>query len=252
MLPSAPHSAAVQRRGIGTRATFPSPTGEASAGLVLTPQVERSYADERVSTSLSLAAIVGSLRSWRVRSRSSTFLHPFAPRTLLRFRATMDALTSTGYDSSARAEGQCLPLCQPLRAAWQMGIRPGVGAGVPLPNVPADLPACFVAPSVHSVSNHPLPSRCVVWRFAITGLTVGHVCSTCRVLADHASWVSPLASRLTTATGRIEFTCVTDWTFASGCSPPRLAATQLPSATRGQTLLDEDFHLADATTLQAH
>jgi hypothetical protein len=43
-----------------------------------------------------------------------------------------------------------------------------------------------------------------------------------------------------------------DWTFASGCSPPRLAATQLPSATRNQTFPDEDFHLANATTLQAH
>src|SRR6185436_2001374 len=41
--------------------------------------------------------------------------------------------------------------------------------------------------------------------------------------------------RLAKATGRIEFTCVTDESFASGCSPPRLAATQLPSATRGQT-----------------
>jgi len=29
------------------------------------------------------------------------------------------------------------------------------------------------------------------------------------------------------------------WTFASGCSPPRLAATQLPSATRDQTSLRE-------------
>ena len=36
-------------------------------------------------------------------------------------------------------------------------------------------------------------------------------------------------------TGRIEFTGVADGSFASGCSPPRLTATQLPSATRGQT-----------------
>ena len=33
--------------------------------------------------------------------------------------------------------------------------------------------------------------------------------------------------------GRIEFIIVlfTDWSFASGCSPPRLSTTQLPSAT---------------------
>lgn len=43
-----------------------------------------------------------------------------------------------------------------------------------------------------------------------------------------------------------------DWTFASGCSPPRLTATQLPSTTRNQTFLDEDLHLANTTTLQAH
>src|SRR5262249_27402652 len=35
-------------------------------------------------------------------------------------------------------------------------------------------------------------------------------------------------------------------------SPPRLTATQLPSATRSQTFLGEDFHLADTTTSQAH
>jgi len=65
-------------------------------------------------------------------------------------------------------------------------------------------------------------------------------------------WASPFASRLAKVTGRIEFTCVADDSFASGCSPPRLAATQLPSATGGQTHPDEDFHLADATDLQAH
>jgi hypothetical protein len=252
MLPSAPYSAAGQRRGISACENSPSPAREASAGPCRAPQVVLLYSDKRVSTRSSLAALADSLRSRGARSRTSTFLHPFAPRALLRFDATMDALTSAEHGSTDKAEGQCLPLCQPLRAAWQMGIRPGVSAVAPQPHTPADLPASFVAPSDHSVSNHPLPSRCDVWRFATTGLTVGHVASTCRVLADHASWVSPLASRLTTAIGRIEFANATDWSFASGCSPPRLTATQLPSATRGQTLLDEDFHLADATTLQAH
>ena len=44
----------------------------------------------------------------------------------------------------------------------------------------------------------------------------------------------------------------TDRTFASGCSPPRLAATQLPSATENQTFPDGDSHPADTTTSQSH
>ena len=34
--------------------------------------------------------------------------------------------------------------------------------------------------------------------------------------------------------GRIEFTCVTDWSFVSGCSPPFLVETQLPLSTSGR------------------
>jgi hypothetical protein len=49
------------------------------------------------------------------------------------------------------------------------------------------------------------------------------------------TWASPPYRRLAKVTGRIEFTSVADGSFASGCSPPRLAATQLPPATKGQT-----------------
>lgn len=41
---------------------------------------------------------------------------------------------------------------------------------------------------------------------------------------------SPLASRLAINTHRIEFTCIWDCSFALGCFPPRLTATQFPSA----------------------
>ena len=41
---------------------------------------------------------------------------------------------------------------------------------------------------------------------------------------------SPQARRLARSTCRIEFTFVRDQSSASGCSPPRIAATQLPSA----------------------
>jgi len=41
---------------------------------------------------------------------------------------------------------------------------------------------------------------------------------------------SPLVRGLATVTGRIGFTFVWDHSSASGCSPPRLTTTQLPSA----------------------
>jgi hypothetical protein len=55
--------------------------------------------------------------------------------------------------------------------------------------------------------------------------------------------------------GRIEFIIVlfTDWSFASGCSPPRLSTTQLPSATDKPVLLsDRDFHPTIGAYFQAH
>src|SRR6266446_3406298 len=66
---------------------------------------------------------------------------------------------------------------------------------------------------------------------------------------------SPLRSRLANASGRIEFIIVLfmDWSFASGCSPPRLSTTQLPSATdRPVFLSDRDFHPTVGAHFQAH
>ena len=45
-----------------------------------------------------------------------------------------------------------------------------------------------------------------------------------------ARQASPIPSRLALPTCRIEFTLVRDQPSASGCSPPRLATTQLPPA----------------------
>ena len=49
-------------------------------------------------------------------------------------------------------------------------------------------------------------------------------------------WASPSLSRLASASGCIEFIIllIMDWSFASGCSPPHLSATQFPSATDSQ------------------
>src|SRR6266478_7282869 len=66
---------------------------------------------------------------------------------------------------------------------------------------------------------------------------------------------SPSRCRLANACGRIEFIIVLfmDWSFASGCSPPRLSTSQLPSATDRPVLLsDEDFHLIVGAYSQAH
>ena len=55
--------------------------------------------------------------------------------------------------------------------------------------------------------------------------------------------------------GRIEFNIVlfTDWSFASGCSPPRLSTTQLPSATNRPVFPSgRDFHPSVGAYFQAH
>jgi hypothetical protein len=81
----------------------------------------------------------------------------------------------------------------------------------------------------------------------------------CRGLLFHRSvrfpfLASPLRSRLANASGRIEFIILfMDWSFTSGCSPPRLSATQLPSATdRPVFLSDRDFHPTVGAYSQAH
>ena len=45
---------------------------------------------------------------------------------------------------------------------------------------------------------------------------------------------SDIARSLPDRLGRIEFTCVTDGSFVSGCSPPFLMETQLPLSTSGR------------------
>src|ERR1700745_3393466 len=66
---------------------------------------------------------------------------------------------------------------------------------------------------------------------------------------------SSLGSRIANAAGRIELIIVVSvgWSFASGCSPPRLSTTQLPSATARPVLLsDGDFHPTLGAYSQAH
>jgi hypothetical protein len=156
---------------------------------------------------------------------ASTFLRPFAPPALPGFLATMDALTP--------AHGPCLEGASTSSLPGQTTPCPGLASSGVVRLAPpwtsrrdafswSGLPVSFVAPSVHSASNHPLPSRCVVWGFPPSGLPSIASLPMRRVLADHASWVSPFPSRLTTATGRIEF-AVADHSqpiLRTGRSPP--------------------------------
>jgi hypothetical protein len=102
------------------------------------------------------------------------FLRPFAPPALPGFIATMNALTP-GHGSflEVASAASCLP--------WRPMLRRGLdGLGVvrPLPLVSSrrdslswpGIPVSFAAPSVHSASNHPLPSRCDIWCFQPPGL----------------------------------------------------------------------------------
>ena len=133
------------------------------------------------------------------RHRTSTFLRPFAPRPLRRFFANMDALT-------------------PDRRALRTLIR-----GTELPSCSDQVSLVHTArPSTHSVTNHPVCSdvafmlplqrvRRPFTAFYGSGFTLNE------------------EARRTTRPNRVRYP--TDCMFASGCSPPRLTATQLPSAT---------------------
>ena len=62
-------------------------------------------------------------------------------------------------------------------------------------------------------------------RFRCSALAGG-----CDGLRSCRAQASPFARRLANLRHRIEFTCVWDCSFAPGCFPPSLAATQLPFA----------------------
>src|SRR6266481_4524245 len=77
---------------------------------------------------------------------------------------------------------------------------------------------------------HPCPT--------LTVLAAGQVAELPRSLSGSASVLgfTSLPRVFANASGRIEFIIflIMDWSFASGCSPPRLSTTQLPSATDSQ------------------
>lgn len=104
---------------------------------------------------------------------------------------------------------------------------------------PTGLIALCTEPSDRSDSNHPsLPGSVRVCVFSSGSTTDRAFILVHHVRRDQCGTsVSPLSRRLTATTGRIEFTCVSDQSFAFRCSPPRLTATQLRSATESNSNL---------------
>ena len=119
---------------------------------------------------------VGDSNSWL-----STFLRPFAPPELPGFVATMNALTPERRCSRNRARAH-----RPVRSG---------------------LLVSRFRLSGHSVSNHPLSSS----KFGLVSLRdlpssrIHHPTHPLGRVPHDVTWASPLASRLTTTTGRIEF-----------------------------------------------
>ena len=188
----------------------------------------------------------GHSRGWKpfIRtSRTSTFLRPFAPRALPRFHAPMDALT---------------PVRGALRALASRNELPPWPGQVSLVNM--------TRTSLHSVTNHPtrpiiasaLPTQRD--RLPEPGLRPANPMP-CRGLANlwQTSCSCPRPgldftfneeARRYVRPNRVSHR--TDCKFAAGCSPPRLATTQLPLAIGSGHLPREDLHLSDRACSQAH
>jgi len=151
---------------------------------------------------------------------TSTFLRPFAPRPLRRFFTTMDALTSARWALLTLIRGNELPSC------------------------PDQVSLVHTArPSIHPVTKHltrpAIASLLPTQRDRLPGtITPG---------LDFA--LSPQARRYVRP-NRVRHP--TGCMFASGCSPPRLTAAQLPSTTGLGHRPKGDFHPLNRACSQAH
>ena len=155
---------------------------------------------------------------------SSIFLHPFAPQALPCFHATMDALT-------------------PARMALRHTSReyqPFSGQVSPVHGTRT---------SMHSVTKHltrpAIASSLPAQRDRLPGAALmgspGHSRSGLHLESGGSPQRTAESCSLPT-----------DCMFVSGCSPPRLAATQLPLTTGSEHLPGGDFHPSDRARFQAH
>ena len=156
------------------------------------------------------------------RAAPSTFLRPFAPPALLGFVATMDALTPT----AAGFRGQ-------------RPIGPSARRQVSLLNV-SNLPT-VLSPTTHCRPRQLVCESAVAYRAPSQGPTVG---------LRLRQWLAGSPRQQAESSS-----LPTDRSFASRCSPPLLAETQLRSATACRPDADRDLpeaHPADSTRAQAH
>jgi hypothetical protein len=138
----------------------------------------------------------------------STFLLPVTPRALPSFFATTEALSPPGYSSSGPQttdHERCSLSRFVILDSYRSNFRPFYPQ-------PPDALLSFCS---------------LLW----PGIGRGIVAPPLR--NGFQSWLRHRKGGLANASGRIEFNIVLfmDWSFASGCSPPRLSTTQLPSAT---------------------
>ena len=151
-------------------------------------------------------------------------LRPFAPPALPGFDATMDALTPAHRSVPEVASAvSCLSRC-PMRHR-----SPGRLCVVAQTTISSSrdglswtgIPASFAAPSIHSASNHPLPSRCDVWVLQHQAYRRTHRFRCARVLGPSVLGFAIHKQGFTTATGRIEF-------VSEDRSPPVLRTGRSP------------------------
>ena len=162
-----------------------------------------AHANVRVFTLLSPKALGGGVLLSEIPSRNSTFLPSFTPHPLRCFHATMKALTPAEPVPRVLSENTLLHAQQVSRIH------------VPcLPVVLSPTTWCARSSSIVLCGNrdrHPSLRRRVGFG------------------------ASPLASRLAAATQPNRVRYPTDRRFTSGCSPPHLAVTQLPSVSGPRT-----------------
>jgi hypothetical protein len=160
----------------------------------------------------------------------STFLLPVTPRALPSFFATTEALSPPGYSSSGPQttdHERCSLSRFVILDSYRSNFRPFYPQ-------PPDALLSFCS---------------LLW----PGIGRGIVAPPLR--NGFQSWLRHRKGGLANASGRIEFNIVLfmDWSFASGCSPPRLSTTQLPSATdRPVFPSGRDFHPSVGAYFQAH
>lgn len=183
----------------------------------------------------------GHSRGWKPFThtfRTSAFLHPFAPQALPCFFTTMGALTPVRMAHGQPFSGQ-VSLVNTARTSLHSVTnhltRPIIA--FLLPTQRDRLPGPGLRPA------NPMPCRGLanLWQ------------TSCSRPCPGLDFTINEETRRNVRPKRVRFT--TDCKFASGCSPPRLTATQLfrLGGTIGSGHLPrEDLHLSDRACSQAH